>query len=133
MLYVIQYGFNSVPMTAAEDIVYCVSSIQAIIDSGIKFISTDGHAHNALSTEYSMEHSNNLDAILDFKAINAEYWKDDTDLDLKRRKEAEILIEEDLPTKHILGYICYNDNAKAKLIDFGAREDVVVVRPNKYF
>ena len=40
MLYVIQKGYNSVVLTPAEKIVYCVSSIQKIIDNK-KAISTN--------------------------------------------------------------------------------------------
>ena len=54
-------------------------------------------------------------------------------LDKKRRKEAEFLLSQDLPTRYILGYICYNESAKAKLIEYGIDENKIVVKPNCYF
>ena len=59
--------------------------------------------------------------------------KNENDLDRKKRKEAELLIENDLPTNHILGYICYNEKAKSKLVHFGIEEKKIVVIPNYYF
>lgn len=44
MLYVIHYNYNQVHDTKQKDIIYCVSSVQKIIDLGVPFIFTDGHA-----------------------------------------------------------------------------------------
>ncbi len=41
MLYVIQHGFNMVTPTDPEQIVYCVSSIQKIMDLKLDFVFTD--------------------------------------------------------------------------------------------
>ncbi|CAD7809689.1 hypothetical protein CHRY9390_02051 [Chryseobacterium aquaeductus] len=133
MLFVIQKGFNGVNQTYAENIIYCVSSISEIIDSEINFIFTDGHAIDSFSTEYSKNQVKNIDNILDYNAINSNYWIDENDLDKKRRKEAELLLESDLPNKYILGYICFNEDAKTKLINFGIDKNIIVVKPNSYF
>ncbi len=50
MLYVIQKGFNMVAPTHAENIVYCVSSVQKILELNLDFIFTDGHAVDSFST-----------------------------------------------------------------------------------
>ena len=133
MLFVIQRGFNEVNRTPPENIVYCVTSVAEIIDSGLDFIFTDGHAIDSFSTEYPKNQINNIETILDYRAINNPVWVDENDLDKKRRKEAEFLLEHDLPCKHILGYICYNEEARFRLIDFGVNVDKIVVRPNYYF
>lgn len=133
MLYVIQWGHNGVKQTLAEDIVYCVTTVEEIINSNIAFIFTDGHAIDSFSTQYTKERINDIEHLLDWEAIQDIYWHDDNDLDKKRRKEAELLLENDLPTKHILGYICYNEKAKSKLVHFGIEEKKIVVRPNYYF
>ena len=55
------------------------------------------------------------------------------DIDLKRRKEAELLIEKELPKEHICGYIVYNQEAKDKLTKYGINENKIVINPNYYF
>lgn len=133
MLYVIQRGFNGVIKTNPENIIYCVTSIAKIIDSEINFMFTDGHAIDSFSTEYSKAQIENIDNILDYNAINANVWIDENDLDKKRRKEAEFLLSQDLPINYILGYICYNERAKSKLLEYGINENKIVVKPNCYF
>lgn len=133
MLYVIQWGHNGVKQTLAEDIVYCVTTVEEIVHSNIPFIFTDGHAIDSFSTQYTKERINEIEHLLDWVAIQDMYWHDENDLDKKRRKEAELLLENDLPTNHILGYICYNEKAKSKLVHFGIEEKKIVVRPNYYF
>lgn len=115
MLYVIQWGHNGVKQTLAEDIVYCVTTVEEIVNSNIPFIFTDGHAIDSFSTQYTKDRINEIEHLLDWDAIQDMYWHDENDLDKKRRKEAELLLENDLPTNPILGYICYNEKAKSKL------------------
>lgn len=133
MLYVVQKGFNMVSPTPAEDIVYCVTSIQKIIDNQIDFIFTDGHAVDSFSTQYAFPDLNDIDSLLDMNAVKAKYWNDETDLDCKRKKEAEFLVLGDIPLQAILGYLTYNEAAKNKLISFGFDESIVHVRPTYYF
>ena len=99
----------------------------------IPFYFTDGHAVDALSEFFTKNDIERIDEIIDKKAVKAKYWKEDTDLDLKRRKEAEFLIETDLPATAILGFAVYNDDAKNKLIEFGVGESKVIAKPNFYF
>ena len=103
MLYVVQNGFNLVAPTSAENIVYCVSSVQKIIDLQLDFVFTDGHAVDGFSSQYTVPDIQNIDTILDKNAINAKYWKDENDLDKKRRKEAEFLVLGDISLHAILG------------------------------
>lgn len=133
MLFVVQKGLNGVNSTIPENIVYCVTSIKEILNSEIDFIFTDGHAIDSFTSEFRKEQVTNIEDILDYNAIKAVFWKDENDLDKKRRKEAEFLLEQDLPNNYILGYICFNEAAKAKLISFGIDEIKIVVKPNYYF
>lgn len=89
MLYVMQNGFNMVAPTHAENIVYCVTSVQKIIELQLDFVFTNGHAVDGFSTQYNSSGIKDIDSIIDWNAVNAKYWRSDTDLDLKRRKEAE--------------------------------------------
>ncbi len=133
MLYVIQNGYNLVAPMAPEDIVYLISSVQKIIELNLDFIFTDGHALDSFSTQYSQADIENIDNILDKKAIKARYWKDENDLDLKRRKEAEFLVLGDIAPSANLGYIVYNQAAKEKILNFGVGETKIYIKPNYYF
>ena len=133
MLYVVQNGFNRVAPTPAEKIVYCVSSVQKIIDLKLDFVFTDGHAVDGFSTQYSVKDINQIDTILDKKAINAKYWKDENDLDLKRRKEAEFLVLGDIAIEAVLGFLVSNENAKCRIIEYGADASIVHIKSDYYF
>lgn len=133
MLYVVQKGFNMVAPTPAEDIVYCVTSVQKIIDEKLDFVFTDGHAVDSFTSQFTSEDINNLNNILDWNAIKAKYWRDDNDLDLKRRKEAEFLVSGDISIHAILGYLVYNQNSKDKIINFGVNAEKIHIKSEFYF
>jgi hypothetical protein len=133
MLYVIQKGFNMVAPTLAENIVYCVTSVQKIIDLNLDYVFTDGHAVDSFTTLYNNVNINDIEELLDWNAIKAVYWKSEDDLDKKRRKEAEFLVMGDIDFSAILGYVVYNQNAKERMIGFGIDESVIFVREGYYY
>jgi hypothetical protein len=132
MLYVIQKGFG-VESIPAKDIIYCISNVQNMIDNQLDFVFSNGHAIDALSSFYEADAIDNISNLIDIKAINSKYWKDQNDLDLKRRKEAEFLIEKDIPIDAIDGYAVYNANVKQALLDLGVQEDNIFLSPDFYF
>jgi len=133
MLYVVQNGFNMVAPTPAENIVYCVSSVQRVIDLSLDFVFTDGHAVDRFSSQYSADDIQNIETILDKSAINAKYWRDENDLDMKRRKEAEFLVLGDIAKDAILCYLVYNESAKNTVISFGEDAKKVHIKSEYYF
>jgi hypothetical protein len=133
MLYVIQYGYNQVKVTPSEDIVYCVSSVQQLLNTNLDFVFTDGHSIEKLSTQYEPKDVINIDKLLDFRAINDKKFKDQNDLDKKRRKQAEFLVDGDIPIQAILGYIVYNKKAQDKLIAMGIDIKKTVIKAGYYF
>lgn len=133
MLYVIQKGFNGVRATPTEEIVYCITSVQQIINHQLDFLFTDGHAVDSFSSFYTLADINNIEQYIDQNAINRKYWKDENDLDLKRRKEAEFLIGNDIPSAAILGFAVYNETAKNRLIGFGIGANKIIVKTGFYF
>lgn len=133
MLYVLQNGYNMVKPTAPENVVYCVTSVQKIIDLNLEFLFTDGHAVDSFTTYFEPSEINNINKHIDFQAINATIWKSETDLDLKRRKEAEFLVLGDIAPEAIIGFCTYNANAKNKLLSFGVQDKIVANRNNYYF
>lgn len=133
MLYVVQKGYNGVSVQNPENIVYCVTNIEKIIYSRLPFIFTNGHAVSKLSKFFGKEEIHLLEEILDFEAIKKDFWKDENDLDLKRRKEAEFLVEGDIPLEVISGWVVYNEAAQKRLLELGIPNDMVVIRENFYF
>ncbi len=133
MLYVIQNGYNDTTQINACDIVYCITSIQQILDNQLEFIFTDGHAVNNFSAQYAQIDLANIEDIIDWNAIKAKYWNDENDLDLKRRKEAEFLVLGDIPNNAILGYAVVNENAKYKLVNYGVADSQIIIKPEWYF
>lgn len=133
MLYVIQRGFNMVKATPAEDIVYCVTTVQEIWDRQLEVVFTDGHAVDKFTKQYNASHLPILDTLLDWEAIKAKYWKTETDLDLKRRKEAEFLVGNDVHKTALRGFVVASEAAKNKLEGWGVPNDKVVVKQNYYF
>lgn len=133
MLYVVQNGYNMVSPTSAEKIIYCVSSVSKIIELGLDFVFTNGHAVDSFSLQYTISDINDLDTIIDWEAIKAKYWKDDNDLDLKRRKEAEFLVSGDIAFEGMLGFIVYNQTAKDRMVSFGIKDSLVYIKSDYYF
>lgn len=133
MLYVIQHGYNGVSRQDPEKIVYCVLRLSDIIDNDIDCFITNGHALNALTEFFGKESLRNIDQLINYDDVYAKYWNSDSDLDLKRRKEAELLIKTDIPYKYIRGYVVYNEKAKTVLQNYGIVEDMIKVAPNFYF
>jgi hypothetical protein len=134
MLYVIQHGGNFVPQaTKAEDIVYIACSVIKINNLGYEFYFSDGHATDMLTTFYNKNKINDLNTIIDWNAIKSSYWGGENNLDIKRKKQAEFLIKEDVSPDTIIGYACYNDKAHKKLISFGIDKGLIKIKPNIYY
>lgn len=133
MLYVIQRGFNGVPVTPAPDIVYCVTSVQNVIDTNQDFVYTNGHAVDSLSTQFETQDVADIDNQLDFKAVKVKNWKSPTDLDLKRRMQAEFLLSGDLPFASVVSFVVKNEAAKNLLMGFGVAKQQIRIRSNAYF
>ncbi len=85
MLYVVQSGYNGVPVQNPENIVYCVTNVEKIIQSQLSFVFTNGHAVSKLSKFFGKEEIDSLEDIVDFEAVKNPFWNNEDDLDLKRR------------------------------------------------
>lgn len=133
MLYVIQKGFNMVSPTPPEEIVYCVTSVRQVLDAKLDFVFTDGHAIDRFSMQFGINDVHDIGNLLDMGAIRSKYWKEESDLDKKRRKEAEFLIYGDIPQHLILGFITRNEDAMHRLTAFGIDSERIIIRPDYYF
>ena len=133
MLYVIQNGHNGVKTIRPENIVYCVSNAALVIEHKLNYIFSNGHAVDSFTEFFEPSDVEEIENIVDFPAVKAQYWKKEGDLDLKRRKEAEFLIEEDIPLSAIGIFIVYNEVAKQHLFQIGIDQRMVKVNNSFYF
>lgn len=133
MLYVIQHGYNGVQRVEPEKIVYCVVRLDDIISNRIDCVFTDGHALSALTSFYEAEKLSQINEIIKYNDVYSSRWDIEDDIDLKRRKEAELLIKSDLPAQFIRGFVVYNNIAKQKLMELGLDNNMIVVSPGYYF
>lgn len=116
MLYVIQHGFNGVKQYNAEDIVYCAIALKDIIVSDIDCFFSDGHALNRMTKFYPKSELDRINDIIKYEDVYTKYWKDSGPFDdTKRRKEAELLVKDEIPPEYIRGFVVYNTNAKNNL------------------
>ncbi|MCC5922059.1 MAG: DUF4433 domain-containing protein [Cyclobacteriaceae bacterium] len=134
MLYVVQKGGNFVPQSnSPENIIYIACSLKSIIEQEHDFYFSDGHATDNLTTFYDSSKILDLPRIIDWDAVKTAYWGGHENLNLKRKKQAEFLISTDVPYDVIVGFACYNETAKSKLVKLGIDESLVKIVPNAYF
>lgn len=133
MLYVIQNGYNGVIKRDPQEIVYCVLRLDNIISSGLRFYFTDGHANNSLSTVYNAERITDLDSLISIKDIYATFWMSEDDMDLKRRKDAEFLFIDEVPSELISGFVVYNEDARHQLESMGISPEKIIVKSEYYY
>lgn len=134
MLYVIQNGGNFVESaTKPRDIIYMACSLLKIIKQTDEYFFSDGHATDNFTTFYDHSHIQDLPSIIDWNAVTAKYWGGQENLDTKRKKQAEFLIAQDIPASFINGFVCYNEQAKEKLIACGIKNEMIKVFPKAYF
>jgi hypothetical protein len=133
MLYVMQHGGNCVEKpTPPKDIVYLVCKVTDIMQSGITYYFSDGHATDFLSLFYDSSKINELPNIIDWTAVKSTYWSGEN-LPLRPKKQAEFLIADDIPAQYLCGFGCYNEKAKQKLTDLGIESDKIKIIPNAYY
>lgn len=133
MLYVIQHGGNFTTQTQASDIIYIVCSLAKIIDLKIECYFSDGHAIDNFTTFYDKSCIDQIDKIIDWQAIESKFWGGIENLDLKRRKQAEFLVKDDLPYDIIVKYLCYDEKAQKRLLNFGIQEKMIEINQDAYY
>ena len=134
MLYVIQNGGNFVEKSCPpEDIIYLACPIKKVVKLSNDFFFSDGHATDNFTTFYNHSKLKELPEIINWDAVKAKYWSGHKNLDLKRQKQAEMLVAQDIPFNCIKGFVCYNKNAKNKLVEFGIKKKQIKVIPKAYY
>ena len=79
-------GYNE----TQEPIIYLVSTVQTVEESGAQFVFSDGHGIAGFTRWFS--NPDDLDKV-DWSMVHERYWSDNIDdMDRQRRKQAEFLI-----------------------------------------
>jgi hypothetical protein len=116
-----------------SELVYCIVRLSDIRELDVDCIFTDGHAFSAITSYYPKVDLERIDEIINKEDVYAKFWNVEDDLDLKRRKEAELLIKTELPAKYIRGFVVYNDEAREQLINYGIDASMIAIKDSFYF
>lgn len=134
MLYVMQNGGNFVERaTPAQDIVYLKCLLVDVISSCKSYFFSDVHATDRYVTFYDKSKLTDLPTLIDWNAVKSSYWGGEENLNIKRKKQAEFLVSDDVPSKCITAFGCYNETAKQKLVAFGIEASKIKLIPEAYF
>ena len=114
MLYVIWRGQVPTYQAGQEDVVYLLTTIERVKESGIPSVFTDRNA-----TLGYAEFNNDLaqiESVIDWDLMEAMIWKDQPgDWDRKERRMAELLVHHRLPWEHVVGIGVLDDVRRAKV------------------
>lgn len=134
MLYNIQHGYGFLEKREPHEIVYCVLVIQTIMDSELECVFTDGHALDSASQFYDKSDLERLDEIVKYEDVYTRFWFNQDFLDdRKRRKEAELLIKENVPQHYIKGLVVFDEEAYEKMRSFGIPESKLCLKKEFYY
>ena len=135
MLLNIKTGARGIQKRDQKDLVYIVCKVELITERCPEWCFTDGHAKNNLTKFH-----NSLDQLgaLDWVTIRSQYWKNtEDDYDRMRRKQAEFLVKNHVPTACICGLIVLNtkqeQRAKEILHRVGIELPIYVDINTKFF
>ncbi len=129
------FGFKT-PMVAVnqdknEEIIFLRFSLEILTSPGV--VITDGNARSNSTTFRAYTCIEDL-AIVDAKAVNTVKYAHDGEL--KRKKQAEILIPDHLPFTQVFDIMCFSDSIRTKTLEildkFGINKSVYV-NPGWYF
>ncbi len=136
MMFLISRGGVEGRSRNTTPLIYLVSSVERVQESGLSFVFSDGHPIVALSRFY--DDAAELDKV-DWQVMNSRYWKDtEEDVDRERRRQAEFLIHEALPWELVEFLAVKNSDLKRRLEQYLAGEwpgrmKPVRVEPGWYF
>ena len=137
MLYSIYRGNVKTYQNGQKQIIYLVTTLEQLISNKLQCVYTDGHGIMELTGFYDDIQS--LDK-LDRNAIDSEKWGYPTftdDQDLKRRKQAEFLVQEQVPWQLVYGIGVYNtvieEQVNAIISKYSMHKPLIKVKKSYYF
>ena len=135
MLYVVQHGGNFVSKAFRSDsIVYIAVKLQSIVSAYYTYYFSDGHGTDKLTIFYDSSKIESLPEIIDWNAVTAKQWSgDNIENDIRRRKQAEFLVKQDIEQNLLFGFVCSCEATKGILVSMGVKSDIVKIFPNAYY
>ena len=134
MLYTISKGNVANQQEGQDPLIYLKSSAQVVDEAGLSFAFTDGHATMAF-TEF-FDDLGMLNKV-DWNVMAATYWRDtQDDNDRKRRRQAEFLVQKELPWNLILEIGTFNAGIEGRVLEIlsiSEHQPVVQVRRSWYY
>lgn len=134
MLYNIKNGYQGVTKRSQEKIIYLITSLDEIIKLKIPYMFFDGHGYHNLSQPFNSPRDL---ANIDWNIINSNGWHDtESDPDRKRRKQAECLILNSIPTEALINIVSYNHSSKLKIesiLDPKQLNLKIIAKPEWYY
>jgi len=103
------------------------------VDLGLLYYFSDGHATDNFTSFYDKDKIKELPSLIDWDSIKASYWGGSENLNIKRKKQAELLVLNDLSPELIIGFGCYDNDSKSRLLTMGVEEKRIKVIPHSYF
>lgn len=119
-----------------EPLIYLVSTAQAVLQSGHRFVFSDGHGIAGYTSWF--DNLDDLDKV-DWNAVYATLWKDTVDdMDRQRRKQAEFLVHMTCDWALVQEIGVVNDRTKAQVEGIiggvsAALHRPVHIRPTWYY
>lgn len=115
MLYLIKNGYSGVTQRPQSEIVYIVTSYEAIKEAKLQFVFTDQNAKIAVANFYTQEKDFGQ---LDWEVIRAKDWKNDNEnLDRRDLKQAEFMVRHHIPVNCIYALVVKSEERKEYVED----------------
>jgi len=113
MLYQMATGYEDVQKVLQSDIMYIVVKHDCIVEKGLKYVFTDGHARHSMTRFFNRP--DDFDQ-LDWDTIYSEKWNNtQDDPDRQRRKQAEYLVKERVPVDCFAYLLVNSEKTKLKI------------------
>lgn len=116
-------------------LVYLVTTVRAVVDTGADWVATDGNAATA-TTEFTAD-LRMMEEMIDWPLLVAERWNNTPeDMDRQRRRQAEFLVHQRVSTQAISWIGVHDDSRRAQVGEMlrdhplGRR---IIVRPTWYY
>jgi hypothetical protein len=137
MLYAVTRGLVSAEAACTEQIVYLVSSTQALRKAGLTVIASNRHAEMGYADMTDHDSVLEGDDFIDWPLMTAVYWNNTPeDPDRKERRQAECLVHPRVPWQVIEGIATKTERARAQvqtLLGAAGVSTPVVVSAEWYF
>lgn len=131
MLYTIDRGNVPGYSEGQTPVVHLVATVEKVVDSGLGFVFTDGHAEIDISRQF--DDLADLHRI-DWKIMGERYWHDTPeDNDRLRRRQAEFLVHRALPWHLVDRVGVISDEIAAAVRTVVGPTPPVIVRPDWYY